>query len=45
MFVKSVNFYGENESSVVISDGEYEILCYAYPFKNRKENSLLFLHL
>ncbi len=39
MYVKSVNFYGENEASVVISDGEYEILCYAYPFENKKENS------
>ena len=32
MLIKAVQFDGENEAEVLVSDGNYEILCYAYPY-------------
>lgn len=35
MLIKAVQFDGENEAEVLVSDGNYEILCYAYPYYNK----------
>ncbi len=32
MYIQSVCFDGENEADVVVSDGKYQILCYACPY-------------
>lgn len=32
MYIKSYSFYGESEASVGVTDGKYELICYAYPF-------------
>ena len=32
MYIKSYSFDGENEASVVVTDGKFELICYAYPF-------------
>lgn len=34
MYIKSYSFDGENEASVVVTDGKFELICYAYPFKS-----------
>ena len=43
MYIKSYSFDGENEASVVVTDGKFELICYAYPFnkkiKNRDKNN------
>lgn len=37
MFIKKINDYDieAREADIIISDGEYEILCYAQPFINK----------
>lgn len=32
MYIKSVDFDGEQEADILVSDGKYEILCYALPY-------------
>ena len=35
MYIKSYSFDGENEASVVVTDGKFELICYAYPFNKK----------
>lgn len=32
MYIKSYSYYGESEASIEVTDGKYELICYAYPF-------------
>lgn len=37
MFIKKIIDYDKNigEADILITDGQYKILCYAYPFENK----------
>lgn len=43
MFIKEIIDYDRNtgEADVLITDAQYEILCYAYPFENKNKQFTL----